>query len=418
MRLLSQSSIYLASSLLSKAAPFLLLPIMTRYLSPAQFGALSLFMLINGCVGAFVGMNIHSNISKNFFSLSRLQLSELIGNILVIMLGVAAFLTVMFLGMSFFMSSAFSLPMTLFMIMPVLSFLMMVNTINLTILRNEQRAIVYGIFEVSSTFLIFSVTVSLLVFADAGWYAQIISLVVTYGVFFVVAVIYMRQRGYLRFNILFAELGRVLRQSSPMIPYVLAGIVMAISDRVFIERMVGLEAVGHYAIGYNFGMVVLVFADAFNKAWAPWFYKRMQVPLHENKVQVVRYTYMYLVFILLLALLVAAISHAILPWLVTESFYDSGRYVLWIALAFAMQGVYKMLFPYFILLDRNHALAVLLVCAALFNLIFNYFLIAEFGAIGAAYSSVLAWAAAALMAFIYLRRFYIMPWGLRDEKNH
>lgn len=416
MKLLSQSGIYLGASLLSKAAPFLLLPVMTRHLSPAEFGALSLFLLINSCVGAFVGMNIHANISKSFFALSREQLSELVGNILTIMLTASLAITALFAGMAFFTESAFSLPVSAFLLMPLLSFMMMVNTINLTILRNEERAYVYGLFEVACTFLIVSATVLLLVFADTGWHSQIIGMLLTYGLFFWVAIFYMYRRGYLRLNVVGAELGKILKLSLPMIPYVLAGIVINVSDRIFIERMVGLEAVGHYAIGYNFGMVVLIFTDAFNKAWSPWFYKFMLSPERERKERVVRYTYLYIIFILSMALLVALASRFFIPLMVTEIFYEATAYVFWIALAFAVQGIYKMLFPYFILMDRNYALSGILVSAALLNLIFNYFLIGEFGAVGAAYSSALAWAVAVVMAFIYKRRFYVMPWGLRGKK--
>ncbi|MFD3302410.1 lipopolysaccharide biosynthesis protein [Aquipseudomonas alcaligenes] len=416
MKLLSQSGIYLGASLLSKAAPFLLLPVMTRYLTPAEFGALSLFLLINSCVGAFVGMNIHANISKSFFSLSREQLSDLVGNILTIMLTASLLITAFFAVLALYTDSAFSLPITSFLLMPLLSFMMMVNTINLTILRNEERAYVYGIFEVACTFLIVSVTVLLLMVTDMGWYSQVVSLLVTYGLFFCIAIYYMYRRGYLRLNVVGAELGKILKLSLPMIPYVLAGIVMNISDRMFIERMVGLDAVGHYAIGYNFGMVVLVFTDAFNKAWSPWFYKFMLSPELGRKERVVRYTYLYIAFIFALVGLVALMSHFVIPWMVTQSFYEAAGYVFWIALAFAVQGVYKMLFPYFILMDRNYALSGILVSAALLNLVFNYFLIGAYGAVGAAYSSVLAWMAAVIMAFIYKRRFYAMPWGLRGEK--
>lgn len=418
MKLLNQSGIYLGASLLSKAAPFLLLPVMTRYLSPAEFGALSLFLLINSCVGAFVGMNIHANISKSFFSLSRSELSELVGNILVIMFAAAVFITVLLVGVMPFTESAFSLPISSFLLMPLLSFMMMVNTINLTILRNEGRAYVYGLFEVACTFLTISITVCLLLFFDSGWYAQVVGLLITYGVFFFIAIFYMSKRDYLKFNILRGELGKVLKLSAPMIPYVLSGIVMNVSDRVFIERMVGLDAVGHYAIGYNFGMIVLIFTDAFNKAWSPWFYKFMLSPVAERKEKVVRYTYLYVVFIFVLVTLVALVSHFIIPWVVTESFYEAGAYVFWIALAFAIQGVYKMLFPYFILMDKYYTLSGILVVSALLNLLFNYLLIGWFGAVGAAYSSALSWTAAVLLAFIYKRKFYAMPWGLRREKSN
>lgn len=410
MRLLSQSGIYLGSSLLSRAVPFLMLPVMTRYLSPAEFGALAIFLLANSCVAAFVGMNVHANISKSFFTLSKDKLSDMIGNILVVMLVSSAIATV-FLGVvGMLVKDPFSLPLSAFLIMPLLSFMTMVNTINLTILRNEGRAYVYGMFEVACTVLTISVTLCFLLFFDAGWHSQVYGLLTAYGVFFFVAIAYMVKRGYLSLNVSRSEVRRVFSSSVPMIPYVLAGIVMNVSDRVFIERMVGLEAVGHYAIGYNFGMIVLMFTDAFAKAWSPWFYKLMSTPTEANKKTVVRYSYLYVLGIFLLVVAVSVFAYFAIPLMVSKAFLGATSFVFWIALALAIQGLYKMLFPYFILMERHYALSGILVICALLNLVFSYFLVGHFGAVGAAYSSALAWGSAVVMAFIYKQRICAMPW--------
>lgn len=387
-----------------------MLPVMTHYLSPAEFGALAIFLLVNNCVAAFVGMNVHANISKGFFSLSKEQLSVMIGNILVVMCVSSVMVTVFLASMGLFVQELFSIPLSTVLIMPLLSFMTMVNTINLTILRNEGRAYLYGLFEVACTVLTISVTLCFLLVFDAGWHSQVYGLLAAYGVFFFIAIAYMARRGYLSLNVSRTEVRRVLGSSVPMIPYVLAGIVMNVSDRVFIERMVGLEAVGHYTIGYNFGMIVLMFTDAFAKAWSPWFYKLMSKPTEAHKKTVVRYSYFYVLGVFSLVVAVSVFAYFAIPLMVSRAFLGATSYVFWIALALAIQGLYKMLFPYFILMERHYALSgILVICAAL-NLVFGYFLVGHFGAAGAAYSSALAWGSAVVMAFIYKQRICAMPW--------
>lgn len=410
MRLLSQSGIYLGSSLLSRVVPFLMLPVMTHHLSPTEFGALAIFLLANSCVSAFVGMNVHANISKNFFTLPKDKLGDMIGNIFVVMLVSSFIATVFFAVVAIFVNDLFSLPLSAFLVMPLLSFMTMVNTINLTILRNEGRAYIYGAFEVACTVLAISITLVFLLSLEAGWRSQVYGLLTAYGVFFFVAIVYMTKRGYLSLNISCMEVRRVLGSSVPMIPYVLAGIVMNVSDRVFIERMVGLEAVGHYAIGYNFGMIVLMFTDAFAKAWSPWFYKLMSKPTEVNKKTVVRYSYFYALGVFCLVVAVSVFAYFAIPFMVSQAFLGAASYVFWIALALAIQGLYKMLFPYFILMERHYVLSGILVICALSNLVFSYVLVDHFGAIGAAYSSALAWGCAVVMAFIYKQRICAMPW--------
>ena len=67
MQIVKNSVIYLGSSILSKSIPFLLLPILTKYLSPAEYGNLSIFLIFISIYGAFVGMALHTNIAKNYY---------------------------------------------------------------------------------------------------------------------------------------------------------------------------------------------------------------------------------------------------------------------------------------------------------------------------------------------------------------
>lgn len=402
--------IYLGSSVINKAAPFLLLPLITRFLTPAEFGALSMFLVLNGLFFAVIGMGIHTNISKSFFSSTRSELAVLIGNMLFV-LAVAAILILVFCAIAALMAEQLlSMPSELWLVFPLLSFMMMVNTINLTLLRNEGRAYVYAIFEILNTVLSIGVTVLLLVGFKFGWYSQVVGLLVANAVFFVIAIIYIWRKNYLEFSIRKDVVNSILRLSLPLIPHVLGGVVIAISDRIFIERMVGLEAVALYSIGYSFGMVVGLFTDAFVKAWTPWFFKVLQAPTATVKRDVVRYTYAYFLGVFSLAVMIAVVAIFILPYVVHESFLGATDYILWVSMGCAMQGVYKIFFPYLVHINKTSFLAISTVISALINLVLNYFLILRFGAIGAAYSTIISYALSAVLVFLYQSRRYPMPW--------
>lgn len=404
--------IYLGSSVVNKAAPFLLLPLITRFLTPAEFGALSLFLVINGLFYAVVGMGIHTNISKNFFASSRSELAVLIGNIFFVLVGASALILMLCLGVALTTDQFFSMPSELWLAFPILSFMMMVNTINLTLLRNEGRAYVYAGFEVCNTLLGLGVTVLLLVGFDYGWYSQVLGLIVANAVFFVVAILYIRRRSYLNFVLRRDVVRSILQLSLPLIPHVLGGVVIAVGDRIFIERMVGLEAVALYSIGYSFGMVVGLFTDAFVKAWTPWFFKVLQKPTDAVKRDVVRYTYAYFIGVFALAGMIAFAAIFILPFIVHESFTGAADYIFWVSMGCAVQGIYKMFFPYIVHLNKTSFLAVSTVLSAFTNLILNYFFILHFGAIGAAYSTLLSYALSAGLVFFYQKKRFPMPWVL------
>jgi O-antigen/teichoic acid export membrane protein len=402
--------IYLGASVFNKAAPFLLLPLITRYLTPAEFGTLSMFLVINGLFFAIIGMNIHANVTKNFFTSTSSELAILIGNILFILGGTSLLVFILSIGISLTIEQLFSIPGELWLVFPFLSVMMMVNTINLTLLRNEGRAYTYAAFEIFNTLLSVAVTLVLLVGFDFGWYSQIVGILVSNAVFFVVAILYIKRSGYLKFRLRSDVIKSILQLSLPLIPHAVGGVVIAVSDRMFIERMVGLDAVALYTVGYSFGMIIGLFTDAFIKAWSPWFFKSLSKPSISIKLRIVKYTYIYIFSVFTLALFLSTLSINILPFIFDDVYLSAADFIVYISLGYAVQGVYKIIFPYLVHISKTSFLAFSTVFSAILNLIFNYLFILEFGAIGAAYSTLISYFVSALLVFLYLSFNYKMPW--------
>ncbi len=410
MHVIKNSVIYLGSSILNKLIPFLLLPVMTKYLSPQEYGALSIYMILITLYGAFIGMNIHINVSKNFFEVPKQEMALYIGNMLFIVsisCTVYFFLTV--IGIQFF-DTVFSIESDWLLAIPIISIMMMVNNINISILRNEGKAYTYGIFEISNTLVNMSVTLLFLLFFNFGWHSQIIGIFAGYFLFFIIGTVYMYKRGYINVRVDVSKIKSLLAVSLPLIPHVLGAVIITMSDRIFIERMISLEAVGIYSVGYMFGMVVMLFTDAFIKAWSPWFFKNLAEPTDSKKKKIVKYTYIYIIGVFILALLISLLSETVLPYFVDETFYGAHEYILWISLGYAVHGVYKIFFPYLVHISKTSFLAFSTMTAAVLNLIFNYIFIAQFGAIGAAYATILAFSVSAVLVFWYQKINFQMPW--------
>ena len=410
MQVIKSSVIYLGSSILNKAIPFLLLPILTKYLSPEEYGVLSIFLLLISFSTAFVGMNMSMNISKNFFKYSKQQTSLMIGNILMILSLTTLIYFVITLGVSFYYQEIFSVPTNWVVIIPLLSFMFMINTINLTILRNQEKAVLFGIYEIANTVVNMGVTILLLIMYHYGWYSQAVGLTIAYTLFFIISLLHMRKNGFIILRYDRAEARKILKLSIPLIPHVVGGIIIALSDRFFIERMVSLEMVGIYSVGYMFGMVVILFTDAFLKAWSPWFYKMLSDANSTKKLKIVKYSYLYILATFIIAFGISIFAKFIIPYVVDVRYAGAEIYVFWIAIGYAVHGVYKIFFPYLVHISKTAFLGVSTVIAAVLNLIFNYFLIKEFGAIGAAYSTVLSFIVSASLVFWYQNKHFKMPW--------
>lgn len=412
MQIVKDSAIYLSSSILSKMVPFLLLPIMTKYLTPEEYGKLSIYLIFITLYSAFIGMALHTNISKNFFKVSKEELSLFVGNILYILLFTLSFYSLATYLFSSLVNEIFSIPSEWFLLIPFISAMLMVNELNTTILRNERRAYLFGIFEVSNTLVKLSLTILFLIVFSFGWYTQVVGTSIGAFLFFIIGILCMKRRGYISMVYDKSKIKSILQISMPLIPHVLGGVVIAVSDRLFIEKMVSIEAVGIYSVSYMFGMVVMLFSDAFVKAWGPWFYKSLANPTDSKKKKIVKYTYIYIVGIFILAVIISILGEFILPYVVDERFYGASEFIIWIALGYAVFGIYQIFFPYLVHISKTTFLGFSTMTAAVLNLLFNYIFISYFGTVGAAYATIISFAVSAGLVFWYQARLYKMPWRL------
>jgi O-antigen/teichoic acid export membrane protein len=176
--------------------------------------------------------------------------------------------------------------------------------------------------------------------------------------------------------------------------------------------MINLEVVGIYSVGYTFGLVVILFTDAFIKTWSPWFFKTLVYPTDKKKRQIVKYTYAYIIGVFLLSVLISIAAEFVLPFVIDERYIGAKKYIFWIALGYAIHGIYRIFYPYLVHINKTAFLGLSSILAAVLNIIFNYILIGSLGAIGAAYATILAFMASTIMVFLYQRKNYPMPWNL------
>ncbi|GAB3193223.1 hypothetical protein GCM10027292_34720 [Hydrogenophaga aquatica] len=79
--LFSSSAIYLLANLASASMPFALLPVLTRFLGPTEYGMVAMFQALVAGLGAVVGFGVVGSIARKYYDLdsSTHQLRDFIG---------------------------------------------------------------------------------------------------------------------------------------------------------------------------------------------------------------------------------------------------------------------------------------------------------------------------------------------------
>lgn len=409
-KLLSGFAIYLGSSVINKAIPFFLLPILTHYLTTVEYGILSIYQVMISFGLPVIGMALHVNISKNFFNVSKEELSKIISNLFLVLLLSSTFFLV---GISIYLllgGEQFSIPEKWIYLLPAIAFMNMVNTFNLTLLRNRKRAFEFGIFEISKTVIDLSLTVLLIVYYSYGWEGRATGILI--GVLIVGLVSFYRiwRSGYLKINLDLSQIKTILKVCLPLIPHSLGLAIITLSDRLFIDRMVNTSAVGIYDVGYQFGKITSLVVTAFSLSWTPWMFEKLAKGELSEKIKIVKATYGLAGAYILLSFGVYLVSTVLLPFMVADEYHGGINYVIWVALGYSFQGMYTLVFPYGVHVGDTSYLGFTTLGAALINLVANYFLIGMNGPLGAAQATLVSYAVMFISVWWYSNKLYPMPW--------
>ncbi len=416
-KFLRDTSIYTLSDILNKMIPFLLLPILTRYLSPEDYGIIAMFFVFTSVLGIVMTLETNTAIRVNFFKISREKLKVYILNTLLIV-SVATALT--FVGIILFqrdISSLLALPVEWLFIGVFVTLLQFITTINLLLWQSEEDPIPLGFYQIAQTIFNLSLSLILVVAFEMGWEGRLIAVSVASVMFGLLSLYFLFRRDYLTLKLSPEAIADSLKFGIPLLPHALSIWIRTGMDRIFITTLISASATGLYTVAFQVASVISILTIALNKAYMPYLFKKLSKIDEKSRLILVKYSYLYFLVLLLLATLFSLMVPFVLEILLGKRFLVAGEYIPWIAFGFAFYGMYLMVVNYILFSKKTALLSSVTISVSLFHGVLSYFLILYHGALGAAQATAIS----SLILFIAVWRLsqkvYPMPWSLKQKER-
>jgi O-antigen/teichoic acid export membrane protein len=193
----------------------------------------------------------------------------------------------------------------------------------------------------------------------------------------------------------------------PRVPHGLLQQAMFVVDRYAIRIFSTLGEVGLYQMGASFGMALKLVLNAFEYAWAPFYFQTMKQPDAKATFRLVT-TYGAAGLILLVAGL-AAVGPEIVRYVMPPAFHGAARIVPWIALGVGFHGIYLLTSIGLNITKSTRLYPVATGAAAVTSVVANVLLVPRYGSVGAAWSNAAAYGVMASTAFVLSQRVYPIP---------
>jgi O-antigen/teichoic acid export membrane protein len=412
--LVQSAGVYTLANAINAAIPFLLLPVLTRYLTPADYGMVSMYGVLISFVTPFVGFNVEGAVARQYYERDQVDMTVYVSSCFAILLCSTVAVFIIFNALAAPLSRLTTVPQQWLWTVVLVCFMQFICRMVLVLWQVRVMPSRYGTFQILQTALNAGLSVVLVVVVGMAWQGRLIGQIIAVFVFAGIALVILFRDGWLKFEVNKQYLRNALNFGVPLIPHTLGGVIITMTDRLFITKMVGLEATGLYTVGYQIGMIISILQDSFNKAYVPWLYERLKMDDITIKIRLVKITYLYFIVIIGISLLLGLIAPWFLAFFVGKQFTDSAIFVVWIALGYAFNGMYKMVVNYIFYAQKTAILAWITFATALVNVVLNYIFISFNGAIGAAQATTLTFALSFVATWLFSNKAYKMPWSLKE----
>jgi len=412
--LLRHSSIYTISTFVQRALGFVLLPIYTdtNYISKIAYGDLSLaytFIAFSTIIYLY-GMDLA--FMRYFFlgeykrqDIYRTAFSSILFSSLV--LSAVLLLIAPQIGEVVFGEGDYSL-----FIMLAVGILFFDGLANLPylILRAEEKSAAYSAIRIGRFLLEVALNIFFVIYLRQGVIGIMYANVIASFINFIALLPF--QLKYMKAVFSLAVLKSMLKFARPMVPNGLAYLTVEVSDKYLMRLLLDKDTLGLYAPNYKFGSMFLMVVIAFRTAWQPFFLKVAKEEKNPKVIYVKVLTY----FVLMGALLVTAGSYFIeyivqIPLYsgktIMGSDYWSGVKIIPVILAaYLFYGIYVNLTVGIYIRKKAELMVVFTGLAAIVNVGSNLYLMPNYGIMGAAAATFLAYFVMAGSILIANRKIY------------
>lgn len=410
IHLAKMSGGYFFTTIINQAIPFLILPILTRYLSPAEYGSFALFSFYLAISNAITGVSIPTVISKYYFNSKKQYIAEIIGNSILIVGILTLIVIILILILYPFVAVFLDLSLLWLLIIPIASFLFVIFNMGITVMRNSNKVFLYGKHTISNTIVNIALSLILVVFLYWGWQGRAIGIVFSFLISAIVSFYFLQKNGYVSFVFSKEILRNILKLLLPLIPNSFQLTIISQVGIFFLQYYYTKELLGLYSIAFQIAVIIQLLVTTLNLSWSPFLFEQISGSTAINKIYITRLLWALIAIIITGVLFINITAGFMLKIMTTPAYYGAKEFVPWFTLGFLFYGIYVFLFPILIKHEKQNYISFVSFSNMFIMIGLNIWFSHLFGYIGIAYAYCLTYFLMFLALAWKAQRVFPLPW--------
>lgn len=409
---LTGAFVYIFSSALSAVIPFLMLPILTRYLNPEEYGQVAMFQILVSLLSGFIGANVNGAIVREYYTeKNKGEYKSFIGACLIILLISGLVTSAIFIITLSSVESLLQLDKSYIFLALFLSFCMFIIKIRLSQYQIAKKVKKYALVQIPNSALNAGISIIFVVCFSLGTEGRIYGIALAGVVTAIFCYISLTFENIYSFKSMKREYFiDAFLYGMRITPHVIGIFLLASIDRIIINKYLGLESSGVYMAGIQLSLVLSLTFEAVNKSYVPWLFSKLRKNDSKDKALIVKYTYYYILSLLILSVVVYFLSPVISLLVLGDEYRDVASIIGIMCIAQCLNGVYLMFTNYLLYAKKVGVLSLITISAGFLHIALSIILIQEYEMAGVAISLVIATLFRCLITFYQSSKMLDMPW--------
>jgi O-antigen/teichoic acid export membrane protein len=273
--LFGDASVYVVAAAVNAAIPFLLLPLIARWLGPADFGVIGGFVAIANVLVLLVGLNAYGFVSVSYYRDSPETLSKLVGAAVTVVLAASTVVGLIGLIVAGPVEQLTKIDRQWLWTLLAAATGQAILAIGLTVAQTIRQPFVYGAIQIGYGLSLAILALVLVGAIGMAWQGRALAQALAALMIAVGSLAWLRASGRVTKTVDWTTVRNALRFGIPLLPHSFAAVAMGSMDRLALSGSFQPSIVGQYFLALQISSVFIAFAAAVNQAWVPWLYERL-----------------------------------------------------------------------------------------------------------------------------------------------
>lgn len=361
---------------------FITIPIITYFISPGEYGRVSMFTLLQNILGMIAYLGLDQAYAKFYYDEENKEKLMLHSIFPAICFSVLVSLSVFFFkeSLAVWLYGSTNDMSCVYILIPYLPFFVIERFV-LIKYRMEQKGLIYSFFSIFSKAIMLVLSVVTLKYYLCGYQSVIYSTVLSQVISTVCLIFfYLKNEKISLMEWDWIYIKKLLKFGLPLIPATIVGWVLNSMDKIMIRSICDYQQLGLYDAALKIVSVLAIIQSCFATFWSPIAFKWNKEQVETKKFEEVGKILSIIMTTMFMGILT---FKEIIIKILSPEYYNAVKILPFLLIYPIMYTVSEVTVVGIYFSGKSFTTIIVAVCSCILNVTLNGLLIPKYGAIGA-----------------------------------